>query len=84
MRMGITSLGLSTAGYLMLAKKVMSLADDSCDGRIVFVLEGYDPVIATGRRPHSGTARRSEARIQIRIKPDCTRASKSRKWHGFS
>jgi acetoin utilization deacetylase AcuC-like enzyme len=41
----ITTLGLSTAGYLMLAKKVVALAEQYCNGRIVFVLEGgYDPV----------------------------------------
>src|SRR5215213_1364671 len=41
----ITMLGLSTAGYSMLANKVMALAENYCDGRIVFVLEGgYDPI----------------------------------------
>jgi acetoin utilization deacetylase AcuC-like enzyme len=46
----ITTLGLSTAGYFMLAKKVMALAEEYCDGRIVFVLEGgYDPTnVANG------------------------------------
>ena len=46
----ITMLGLSTAGYLMLAQKVMALAEEYCDGKIVFVLEGgYDPVnVANG------------------------------------
>ena len=40
----ITSLGLSTAGYLMLAQKVMALAETYCNGKIVFVLEGgYNP-----------------------------------------
>ena len=46
----ITSLGLSTEGYFMLAKKVVTLAEEHCDGKIVFVLEGgYDPVnVANG------------------------------------
>jgi acetoin utilization deacetylase AcuC-like enzyme len=46
----ITSLGLSTAGYFMLAQKVIALADEFCDGKIVFVLEGgYDPMnVANG------------------------------------
>ena len=46
----LTSLGLSTAGYLMLAKKMISLAEEHCDGKIVFVLEGgYDPLnVANG------------------------------------
>jgi acetoin utilization deacetylase AcuC-like enzyme len=40
----ITMLGLSTAGYLMLARKVMVLAEQYCGGKILFVLEGgYDP-----------------------------------------
>lgn len=41
----ITMLGLSTRGYSMLAKKVIALAEEACQGKIVFVLEGgYDPV----------------------------------------
>lgn len=40
----ITMLGLSTAGYSVLAQKVIALAEQFCDGKIVFVLEGgYDP-----------------------------------------
>ncbi|MFN8428066.1 MAG: hypothetical protein U0X87_17635 [Anaerolineales bacterium] len=39
----ITS-GLSTNGYFMLAQKCIALAEEFCNGRIVFVLEGgYDP-----------------------------------------
>ena len=46
----ITSLGLSTAGYYMLSKKLVELAEEHCGGKIVFVLEGgYDPVnVANG------------------------------------
>ncbi len=41
----ITSLGLSTAGFYMLSKKLVGLAEEHCNGKIVFVLEGgYDPV----------------------------------------
>ncbi len=36
----ITSLGLSTAGYFMLSKKLVDLAEEHCGGKIVFVLEG--------------------------------------------
>jgi acetoin utilization deacetylase AcuC-like enzyme len=36
----ITSLGLSTAGFYMLSKKLVDLAEEHCDGKIVFVLEG--------------------------------------------
>jgi len=40
----ITSLGLSTRGYYEMSKKLVAMADEYCDGRIVFVLEGgYDP-----------------------------------------
>lgn len=40
----ITSLGLSSAGYFMLAKKMVGYAEELCGGRVVFVLEGgYDP-----------------------------------------
>jgi acetoin utilization deacetylase AcuC-like enzyme len=46
----ITSLGLSTAGYYMLSKKLVDLAEEHCGGKIVFVLEGgYDPTnVANG------------------------------------
>ena len=46
----ITMLGLSSKGYLTLANKVVALAEEYCDGKIVFVLEGgYDPVnVANG------------------------------------
>jgi acetoin utilization deacetylase AcuC-like enzyme len=40
----ITSLGLSTAGFYALSKRLVGLAEDLSGGRIVFVLEGgYDP-----------------------------------------
>jgi acetoin utilization deacetylase AcuC-like enzyme len=40
----ITTLGLSSAGYHMLSKKLVDLAEEYCSGKIVFVLEGgYDP-----------------------------------------
>lgn len=40
----ITSLGLSTRGYYSMSKKLVEIAEEVCDGRIVFVLEGgYDP-----------------------------------------
>jgi acetoin utilization deacetylase AcuC-like enzyme len=86
----ITTLGLSTAGYLMLAKKVIQLAEEHCDGKIVFVLEGgYDPknvangaeavfIAATGKGE-------SEASDPNPYKePDCeSRIDEIRKWHGF-
>ncbi len=40
----ITTLGLSTAGFYLLSKRLVDLAEEYCAGRIVFVLEGgYDP-----------------------------------------
>lgn len=86
----ITMLGLSTAGYFMLAKKVRALAEEYCDGKIVFVLEGgYDPAnvangveaifaAATGKgRPEAGDANPHE-------EPDCAALIEQiRQWHGF-
>jgi acetoin utilization deacetylase AcuC-like enzyme len=86
----ITMLGLSTAGYFTLAQKVISLAEEFCDGRIVFVLEGgYDPlnvangagavfVAATGK----GTSEAGDP--NPRQEPDCeSRIEEIRKRHGF-
>ncbi len=86
----ITTLGLSTAGYLMLAKKVMSLAEEYCDGKIIFVLEGgYDPMnVANGTEAVfiAATGKgESEAKDPNPNKePDCeSRIEEIRKWHGF-
>jgi acetoin utilization deacetylase AcuC-like enzyme len=41
----LTSLGLSTSGTYAISKKLVDLAGELCDGKIVFVLEGgYDPL----------------------------------------
>ena len=88
----ITTLGLSTHGYFMLAQKVVALADEYCDGKIVFVLEGgYDPMnVANG----AGTVFDALSRRGLRHEahdpnphkePDCeSRMEEVRKWHGFS
>jgi len=40
----LTSLGLSTPGYYAISKKLVDLALELCNGKIVFILEGgYDP-----------------------------------------
>ena len=40
----ITSLGLSTRGYYTMSKQLVEIAEEYCDGKIIFVLEGgYDP-----------------------------------------
>jgi acetoin utilization deacetylase AcuC-like enzyme len=75
----------------MLAEKVVGLAEEFCDGRIVFVLEGgYDPtnvangveavfIAATGKGE-------SEANDPNPFKePDCeSRIAEVCRWHGFS
>jgi acetoin utilization deacetylase AcuC-like enzyme len=87
----ITALGLSTAGYFMLARKVIALAEEYCDGKIVFVLEGgYDPInVAHGAEAVfvAATGRgESEARDpNPHREPDCEpRIAEIRNWHGFS
>jgi len=87
----ITTLGLSTNGYFMLAQKVVALADEYCDGKIVFVLEGgYDPMnVANG----AGTVFDALSRRGLshethdpnpHQEPDCVpRIEEVRKWHGF-
>jgi acetoin utilization deacetylase AcuC-like enzyme len=86
----ITMLGLSTAGYLMLAKKVVALAEEYCDGKIVFVLEGgYDPLnVANGAETvfiaETGKGEPGTIDPSPRREPDCeSRIEEVRKWHGF-
>jgi acetoin utilization deacetylase AcuC-like enzyme len=87
----ITSLGLSTAGYLMLAKKVMALTQEYCDGKIVFVLEGgYDPVnVANGAEATfialTGKGQSKADDPNPQKEPDCeSRIEEVRTWHNFS
>jgi acetoin utilization deacetylase AcuC-like enzyme len=86
----ITMLGLSSGGYLMLAKKVIVLAEEHCGGKIVFVLEGgYDPLnVANGAEAVfiAGTGKgESDAKDpNPHREPDCElRIEEIRKWHGF-
>ena len=86
----ITTLGLSTAGYFMLAKKVVQLAEEHCDGKIVFVLEGgYDPMnVANGAEAvfiaETGKGELEASDPNPRKEPDCeARIQEIRKWHGF-
>jgi acetoin utilization deacetylase AcuC-like enzyme len=88
----ITTLGLTTAGYLMLAKKVTALAEEYCDGKIVFVLEGgYDPVnVASGAEgvfiaaTGKGESQAASQDHNPHPEPDCgSRIEEVRKWHGF-
>jgi acetoin utilization deacetylase AcuC-like enzyme len=87
----ITMLGLSSAGYFTLAQKVVALADEYCDGKILFVLEGgYDPMnVANGaggvfdalsKRGLSHEADDSNPYKE----PDCgSRIAEVCKWNGF-
>jgi acetoin utilization deacetylase AcuC-like enzyme len=86
----ITSLGLSTAGYLMLARKVVALAEEHCGGKTVFVLEGgYDPVnVANGAEAvfiaATGKGKSEANDPNPHKEPDCgSRIEEVRKWHGF-
>jgi acetoin utilization deacetylase AcuC-like enzyme len=86
----ITMLGLSTAGYLILAKKVIALAEGHCGGKIVFVLEGgYDPVnVANGAEAvfvaATGKGESETNDPNPHKEPDCaSRIEEVRKWHGF-
>jgi acetoin utilization deacetylase AcuC-like enzyme len=87
----ITMLGLSSAGYFMLAEKVVALADEYCDGKIVFVLEGgYDPMnVANGGGGVFDALSRHglshEANDPNPYKePDCeSRIAEVCKWNGF-
>jgi acetoin utilization deacetylase AcuC-like enzyme len=86
----ITTLGLTSAGYLMLAKKVTSLAQEFCDGKIVFVLEGgYDPAnVANGAETvfiaATGKGESAAKDPNPYAEPDCEeRIEEVRQWHGF-
>ena len=86
----ITSLGLSTRGYFMLAQKVVALAQEYCEGKIVFVLEGgYDPAnVANGVEAvfvaATGKGELGANDLSPKNEPDCeARIEEVRKWHGF-
>jgi acetoin utilization deacetylase AcuC-like enzyme len=87
----ITMLGLSTQGYSTLANKVVALAEEHCDGKIVFVLEGgYDPLnVANGAETvfvaATGKGNSEANDPNPRQEPDCeSRIEEIRNWHGFS
>ncbi len=86
----ITTLGLSTPGYFMLARKVMALAEEYCDGKIVFVLEGgYDPTnVANGVEAvfaaATGKGGPAASDPNPNREPDCdSRIEEIRTQHGF-
>ena len=86
----ITMLGLSSAGYLMLARKVIDLGEEHCEGRIVFVLEGgYDPTnVANGAQAvfvaATGKGASDADDLSPHREPDVhDRIAEIRTWHGF-
>jgi acetoin utilization deacetylase AcuC-like enzyme len=86
----ITMLGLSTAGYFMLAQKVIALAKEYCDGKIVFVLEGgYDPMNVANGAEAIFVALTGKGKSDVNDpnpyeEPDCeSRIEEIRKWHEF-
>ncbi len=83
-------LGLSSVGYLILAKKVMRLAEEHCTGKIVFVLEGgYDPTNVANGAEAVFIAATGKGELDARDpnpyqEPDCeSRIEEIFKWHGF-
>jgi acetoin utilization deacetylase AcuC-like enzyme len=87
----ITMLGLTSAGYFRLAQKVVALADEYCDGKIVFVLEGgYDPVnVANGAGGVFDALSRRALSYETNDpnpyqEPDCeSRIAEVLRWNGF-
>ena len=87
----ITSLGLSTQGYYNISKKLVELADEFCNSKIVFVLEGgYDP-----HNVANGSTAVFDALANSPLKKDGhdpsphrepdheSRIAEIRKWHGL-
>ncbi len=87
----LTALGLSTAGYFVLARHLVALAEEHCQGRILFVLEGgYDPAnVANGVMAGLAALRGDESFPSAgdafpHAEPDiASRLSAVRRWHGW-
>ncbi len=86
----ITSLGLSSAGYHALAKRLVELANEHCKGKIVFVLEGgYSAEnVANGAggvlAALNGAQYAGPNDASPHPEPEVTRMLESvRAWHGF-
>ena len=87
----LTSLGISSAGFFHISKRLVELADEHCDGKIVFVLEGgYDPTnVANGVagvfEALAGEGSGFDVRdVSPRGEPDIeSRLDEVRIWHGF-
>jgi acetoin utilization deacetylase AcuC-like enzyme len=87
----LTSLGLSTQGFFNISKTLVELAEEHCQGKIVFVLEGgYDPRnVANGSAAVfdalTNSTRGKEANDPSpHPEPDHeSRIAEIRKWHGM-
>jgi acetoin utilization deacetylase AcuC-like enzyme len=87
----ITALGLSSAGFFHISRRLVELAAEHCGGKIVFVLEGgYDPAnVANGAgavfSALAGTKQEFDAGDPCpRREPEIeSRLEEVRRWHGF-
>jgi acetoin utilization deacetylase AcuC-like enzyme len=86
----MAALGLSTAGYAMLSRGLVNIAEESCQGRVVFLLEGgYDPHnvangIEAGFAALTGDPQKEEEDACPHPEPDIAeRLERTRKWHGW-
>jgi acetoin utilization deacetylase AcuC-like enzyme len=87
----LTSLGLSSAGFFGVSKRLVELAEEHCGGKIVFALEGgYDPAnVANGVGAVFGALAGSTSEFEAgdsnpRGEPEVeSRLAEVRRWHGF-
>lgn len=87
----ITALGLSTAGFFHISKRLVELAAEFCDGKVVFVLEGgYDPHnVANGAEAVFRALTNPGSALEVgdtspHEEPEITaRLAEIREWHGF-
>jgi acetoin utilization deacetylase AcuC-like enzyme len=86
----LTSLGLSTAGYFAISKRLVEFAEEFSDGKIVFVLEGgYDPQNVANGASAIFSALTHKEFVDLGDpspyrEPDASqRIEQIRAWHGF-
>jgi len=87
----LTSLGVSSAGFFGISKRLVELAGEHCGGKILFVLEGgYDPVnVANGAGAVFAALTNSGPGFEAgnpfpRGEPEIeSRLEEVRSWHGF-
>jgi len=87
----ITALGLSTAGFFHLSKRLVELAAEFCNGKVVFVFEGgYDPHnMANGAEAVFRALTNSRSALEVgdaspHKEPEIMpRLAEIREWHGF-